>query len=208
MSDQLTEATTATSSATPNVAAAPRDDYRSRYAVARSWRFPSVIVVIMVVLAMVGVALTSAKNDMASRYWMALVPIYGVLCVATAWDRGRRDPGFRTPGVLSQVFHWLGIAAALWLGFFVRRSGEETLTAASDNSLLLLALGCFLAGVHLEWLFAVVGLLLMMALVIVIAAEQYVWLIFVVSAVVVAAMVVVARLVAKSHKVKSGSEGS
>jgi len=199
MSDQLTDQATATPAATP-VGALARDDQHSRYASARSWKFPSVVVMIMIVLALVGVALTSSKSDLASRYWMALVPIYGVLCVATAWDRGRRDPGFRRPGVLSQIFHWLGIGAALWLSSFIRRSGEETVIAASDNALLLLALGCFLAGVHLEWLFAVAGALLMLALVIVVEAEQYVWLIFVVSGFVVAAILVVRRLFARSHK--------
>jgi hypothetical protein len=197
MSDQSTEPTAL---ATKELGGG--GDQQSRYASARSWKLPSIVVVIMVALALVGVALTSSKNEWAHKYWMALVPVYGILCVATAWDRGRRDPGFRKPDVLSQIFHWLGIGVALWLDFFIRRSGEETLTAASDNALLLLALGCFLAGVHLEWLFAVVGALLMMALVIVVAAEQYVWLIFVVSGVVVAATLVVRRLAARSRKAK------
>jgi hypothetical protein len=204
MSDQLTDPTAATpTAAQPTV---PRDDSRSHYATARSWKFPGVVVVIMIVLALVGVALTSSKNDLAPRFWIALVPIYGVLCVATAWDRGRRDAGFRKPAVLSQVFHWLGIGVALWLGFFIRRTGEETVIAASDNALLLLALGCFLAGVHLEWLFAVVGLLLMLSLIIIVEAEQYVWLIFVASGIVVTALLVFRRLVAKNRK--PGPSGS
>jgi hypothetical protein len=201
MSDQLT------TPATRPVPAAT-DGNRSVYPTARSWKIPAVVVVIMIVLALVGVALTTSKNDWAPRYWMTLVPIYGVLCVATAWDRGRRDPAFRRPAVLKQVFHWLGIAIALWLGFFIRRTGEETLLAASDNALLLLALGCFLAGVHLEWLFAAVGALLMLALIVVVEAEQYVWLIFVVSAILIAALLGVRRLLWKRDARKLGSGGS
>ena len=205
MSDQLTDPVGGRAPTATQVPAPGTDD-KSRYAVARPWKFPGVVVVIMIVLALVGVSLTSAKNELASRYWMALVPVYGLLCVATAWDRGRRDPGFRRPGILTQVFHWLGIGVALWLGFFIRRSGEETLIAASDNALLLLGLGCFLAGVHLEWLFAVVGMLLMLSLIIVVKAEQYVYLIFVISAVVIAAMLFVRRLLARSHR--PGTSGS
>jgi len=196
MSDQITDPTAA---ATPTPVT-PRDDNRSRYATSRSWRLPGVVVVIMIVLALVGVALTSSKNALAPRFWIVLVPTYGVLCVATAWDRARRDPGFRMPGILRQVFHWVGIGVALWLSVFIRRTGEETVTAASDNALLLLALGCFLAGVHLEWLFAIVGVLLMLALIIVVEAEQYVWLIFVASGIVIAGLLVFRRLIAKSRK--------
>jgi hypothetical protein len=153
----------------------------------------------MIVLALIGVAITMSKSEWAPRYWIALVPVYGLLCVATAWDRSRRDPSSRMPGVFRQVFHWLGIGVALWLGFFIRRSGEETVTALGDNALLLLALGCFLAGVHLEWLFAVVGMLLMLTMIIVVQAEQYIWLIFVASAGVIVALFLVRRLIARSH---------
>jgi hypothetical protein len=194
-----------TASATP-APLAPKGDNRSSYAAARSWKMPVVVVVIMIVLALVGVALTSSHNDLAPRFWIALVPVYGLLCVATAWDRARRDPSFRKPGIVRQVFHWVGIGIALWLTVFIRRSGEETVIAASDNALLLLALGCFLAGVHLEWLFAIVGVLLMLALIIVVEAEQYVWLIFVASGIVIAALVVFRRLIARSRK--AGTTGS
>jgi hypothetical protein len=56
------------------------------------------------------------------------------------------------------------------------------------NAMLLLALGCYLAGVHFEWLFVLVGILLTLALLVVVKADQYVWLIFVVGGLAVAAM--------------------
>lgn len=169
----------------------------STYPVAHSWTLPLIVVIIMLALALVGVALTTSKNEQAPRYWIALVPVYGILCVATAWVRARRDAKFRSPGVVRQVLHWLGIGIALWLGFYIRRTGEETVIAESNNALLLLALGCFLAGVHLEWLFALVGALLMLSLIVVVEAEQYVWLIFVASGLLIAGLLVVRRLVKK-----------
>jgi len=72
------------------------------------------------------------------------------------------------------------------LDFLIRGTGEETATAAGLNALLLLALGCFLAGVHLDWLFALVGVLLMLALIVMTKADQYLWVIFVVGGLAVA----------------------
>ena len=60
---------------------------------------------------------------------------------------------------------------------------------------MLLALGCLLAGVHLEWMFAVVGVLLATTLMMAERAEQYMWLVFIVGVVAVAAMFWIMRII-------------
>jgi hypothetical protein len=146
------------------------------------------VALIMILLALVGVGLSTTSSSFATTYWISLVPVYGILCVSTAWLRagveGRRH---RVP-VIRQGLHWLALALALGLDFFIRGTGEETAVAAGLNALLVLALGCFLAGIHLEWLFAVVGVLLSLLLVLVAKADQYLWLVFVVSGLTTAAL--------------------
>jgi hypothetical protein len=155
----------------------------------RSWRLASIVSATMVMLALLGVAFTNARYDFAQTYWICLVPVFGLMCVGTAWARTRKEGGLRMHAVIRQVLHWVGIGIALWLDFLVRRTGEETATAAGLNAVLLLALGCFLAGVHLDWLFAFVGILIVLALVLVAKAEQYLWIIFVIGGLAIALMV-------------------
>jgi hypothetical protein len=138
----------------------------------------------MVLLALAGVAFTTARYSFALTYWVALVPIFALLCIGTAW--ARRQGGLGWSEVIRQILHWVGIAVFLALDFLIRGTGEETATAAGLNALLLLALGCFLAGVHLDWLFALVGVLLMLALIVMTKADQYLWVIFVVGGLAVA----------------------
>ena len=140
-----------------------------------SWRVAGSAAAVMVVLALIGVGLATAAVGFARNYWMALVPVYGLLCVFTAWKRSR--PGEQL--VLRQLLHWTGIAGAVALDFSIRSSGEETQVASGLNALLLLALGCLLAGVHLDWLFVPVGLLLTLTLFLVAKADQYLWLLLV-----------------------------
>jgi hypothetical protein len=142
----------------------------------------------MVLLALLGVGLTTARSDYARAYWISLVPVYGVLCVVTAWLRARHSGGFNSAVVVRQILHWLGVAVALALDFLIRGTGEETAQTAGQNALLLLALGCYLAGIHLEWHFALVGVLLTLTLVVVAKAQQYMWLSFVVGGIVVVAI--------------------
>jgi hypothetical protein len=159
----------------------------------------------MVLLALLGIGLTTTSRAAASTYWISLVPIYGLLCVSLAWARARHDPGARRPAVIRQLFHWLGIGVAVGLDFSIRGTGVETGTAAGMNALLLLALGCYLAGVHLDWLFVIVGILLTLALLVVAKADQYLWLIFVVGALAIAAMLAFGWLLGKARSSRDGA---
>jgi len=145
---------------------------------------------IMVVLALLGIGLATTNPQLARNYWVSMVPIYGVLCVVTAWRRSQQS-GERL--VLRQVLHWLAIAGFVALDFAIRGSGVETQVSAGLNSLMLLALGCLLAGIHLDWSFLFVGLLLTLTLSVAAKANQYLWLLFVAGALAVAAPFAVRR---------------
>ena len=80
------------------------------------------------------------------------------------------------------------------LDFWMSGTGEETGAAAGFDALLLLAVGCVLAGVHLDWHFGLVGGLLALTLVSVVKANQYLWLLLVVAALVLAVIGAVAHL--------------
>jgi hypothetical protein len=134
---------------------------------------------LMALLALAGTAITLADASWARTWWLALVPVYGVLCVISAWYRTGRF----TDSVMRQILHWLSVAAVIALDFTLLRRGEQPATGAGLSSLLILALGCLLAGVHLEWLFGLVGLLLLAIFAVVTMAQQYVTLAFLAAAV-------------------------
>jgi hypothetical protein len=187
--------------AAPTPAPSPPEarKHQPLFPLTRSWKIASVVGAIMVVLALLGVALSSASNAAAPVYWVSLVPIYGVLCISIAWTRARREEQPIRPEIVRQLLHWLGIGIALALEYMVRTTQVETGKAAGFNALLLLALGCFLAGVHLEWVFTLVGVLLGLALIVVTEAEEYVWLIFVVGGLAIAALFAVQWLFGKAR---------
>jgi hypothetical protein len=156
-----------------------------------AWKTTAVVALAMVVLALLGIDLATTNPQLARNYWVALVPIYGALCVVTAWRRSSQS-GERL--VLRQVLHWLGIACFVASDFYIRGTGVETQASAGLNALMLLALGCFLAGVHLDWSFVFVALLLTLTVVVAAKADQYLWVLFVVGALVIAAFFAVRRV--------------
>ena len=56
-----------------------------------SWRVAAAAAGMMARLATLGVGLILANSAVAGTYWIALVPLFGLLCVVTAWARPRRD---------------------------------------------------------------------------------------------------------------------
>jgi hypothetical protein len=148
----------------------------------------------MVLLALGGVGLSNADPRLVATYWIALVPIYGLLCISTAWRMAPPGTAYGRAEITRQVLHWLGIAVALGVDYAIRGSGQEAGLAAGLNAMLLLALGCYLAGVHLQWLFALVGVLLGIAVLVVVKFNEYLWLIFVVGGIAIAGMIVFDRL--------------
>jgi hypothetical protein len=148
----------------------------------------------MVVLALVGVGLTAADQPLARRYWMWLVPVYGLLCVATAWSRSRQDASLGLGPVLRQVLHWVVIGGAMALDFWMGGTGAQARGPGAFDALLLLTVGCLLAGVHLDALLLLVGALLALTLVAVVKAAQYLWLLFVAGVLVLLVIAIGARV--------------
>jgi len=139
---------------------------------------PKMMAIAMVLLAMVGAAVTLADATWARTYWLALVPIFGVMCTIAAWDDARAIDRM----VVQQILHWLSVGLAIILDFnFLQARGEQTAASTGLSSLLILALGCLLAGIHLNWLFALVGLLLMLMVALVSIAQEYLALVFLVG---------------------------
>lgn len=186
------------SAAGPNSAptASPPTIVTPDYSVPQSWKLAMIVACIMVTLALIGIGLTTTQRQIAPKYWIGLVPVYGLLCIGTAWNRSRNTDGGKVL-IVRQVFHWLVIAGAVALDFAIRGAGEETGVAAGYNALLLLALGCFLAGVHLEWLFTLVGAILLLTLIVVVKADQYLWLVVIVGVIAILLLIGWKRLAAK-----------
>jgi hypothetical protein len=148
--------------------------------------------IVMIVLALLGAAITLSDARWANRYWLLLVPIYGFISIVTAWRRH----GASSSAVGRQMLHWICVAVAIAIDFaYLQSSGQQTSTGTGLSSLLILALGCLLAGVHFDWLFALVGVLLLVTVFIVAVAQEYIMLIFAIGLIVAIVALAAPRLI-------------
>jgi len=120
----------------------------------REWPY-----LLMVALALFGIAYTSFSRTPMALYWIVLAPLMGVICIATRW-RDMRDRDERLRLIWTQALHWLAVLVAMHLMFVADVSRMMNADASALALLTLLALGTFTAGVHIgSWRICLVGLI-------------------------------------------------
>jgi hypothetical protein len=139
---------------------------------------------VMLVLAIGGVAYTNLSPRPTVDYWQILVPIYAAICVFIEWPRlASKEARWRL--LATQALHWGTMFAAMRLMFLPQVQNMLNSDAIGLGVLALLSLGTILAGIHAGiWQICVVGLLLAVAVPAIALLEQTVLLILIIALVV------------------------
>src|SRR5215467_11498008 len=111
----------------------------------------------VLVLTLVGVAYPSLTRQPIAAYWVLLAPILAIVCVVTAWS-GATDRNAKARLLATQTAHWLAFVVAMNLLFLPSVQNMLNADATGLAILLLLALGMFIAGVHMpSWKMCALG---------------------------------------------------
>jgi hypothetical protein len=115
------------------------------------------IFVFMLALAILGAAVSQAVDTGGRYYWLALVLIYAAISITRTYLRVRDQAQSLWSMIGAQVLHWVGVLVAINIILLFESSGVSDRGPAADYSLLVLALSCYLAGVHFDWTFMLLG---------------------------------------------------
>ena len=113
-----------------------------RSIVARDWPY-----VLMLVLAIFGVAYTNFARQAMTGYWIILAPVFGLICVAARW-RQHESSRSQVKLIVTQALHWTAVVFAMYLVFVADVKQMMSDFASSLMVLTVLALGTFTAGIH------------------------------------------------------------
>jgi hypothetical protein len=110
-------------------------------------------------LTVFGVAYTSVSQQPLGFFWEFVALATGILCVTTGWSKyASREARARL--MWTQAVHWAAIFIAMNIVFLPSVNRLLPSHAASLALLLLLALGTFLAGIHVSWEICILGLVM------------------------------------------------
>ena len=137
-------------------------------------------------LVMIGLFLTNVSRLHARYYWSAMFPVFGILSLWHELKRPRSDPGPVWKLIVMQALHWLGPIVAVQIIFLQLARGQMDADAVALVTLVILAVTCFLAGVHMDRAFYWVSAVLALAAVIGTEVEAYLWMLAAIAIVAIA----------------------
>src|SRR5262249_33256003 len=165
----------------PDNLAADTRRFRPRAFLAKEWPY-----LLVLVLALFGVAYTSFAKTPLTTYWIALAPFIGAICVITGW-RDAESLAQRWRLVWTRALHWGAVLVAMHLMFVADVSRMMNADASALAALTVLALGTFTAGVHIAaWRICLVGIVLALGVPAIAWLEQSALLLLLVAVILVA----------------------
>jgi hypothetical protein len=138
-----------------------------------------IILIALIALSAIGIAVTDFSPRYGFWYWMAMVPIFGGFSLYSGWSKATSQ-GISVSTVLrTQLLHWIGLLVAIVIVFFLLRTGRINNIEAGIVALLMFAFATFLAGVHFDWRYMVVGIILGAAVVGAALVQEFIWMIMI-----------------------------
>jgi hypothetical protein len=161
--------------------AAAASRFGARAFLMREWPY-----LLMLIMALFGIAYTSFSQRPMTTYWVVLAPFIGLVCVFARWpELASREERIRL--IWTQALHWGAVLLAMRLMFVADVRRMMNADASALALLILLALGTFTAGIHIaQWRICLVGILLGMGVPAIAWLEQSALLVFLIVIVLVA----------------------
>ena len=148
--------------------------------IAKRIRVDEALFLTLIALSTVGIGITNFWPIESFWFWAAMVPVFGLTSIYIGWSKARRRGEGVTRIIRIQVLHWIGLLAALFLIYYLLSpTGRIDYNQLALITLLALALTTFLAGVHFDWRFMVVGIILGAAVAGAAFLEQFIWIIII-----------------------------
>jgi hypothetical protein len=164
------------------------------------------IIGVLSVLVMIGLFLTNVSHLHARHYWSAMFPIFGIVSLWHELCGPNSNPGPLWKRILRQVLHWLGPIVAVQIIFLQLARGQMDADAVALVTLVILAVTCFMAGVHMDRSFYWVSAALAFAAVVGTEVEAYLWMLAAI-AIVALAITVFAAIALRRRTTEVASAG-
>lgn len=125
-----------------------------------------VVLIIIIVLCLVGIAVTDFSPQDAFVYWMSMIFVFGICAMVTGWFNAKliHDPeeeGHKIKEMfIDQFLHWLGALVAVGCLFSFIEAERIDQETTSLMVLLILALATYLDGIRIGWRFSLAGIYL------------------------------------------------
>jgi hypothetical protein len=136
---------------------------------------PAALYFVWAVIVVIGFSLIDFRPEAVPTYWTVAGPAGFLISAYLGWRHARRIGQASSADGKRHVLHWGAVLVAIALAVVLGVSGALPSGTLNTVILLLLALGYFTAGLHLDRSFLWVGLLMGAGSVVVTFVSTYAW---------------------------------
>jgi hypothetical protein len=165
---------------------------------AHPWKARLSVGIIMLALAFFGMVVTDLRTGGGLDYWKWMVPVYAILALWLSWYVKRKQQTVSPITIWHEVLHWAGLICAIFLVSHLVQLGTISRFIAGIFHLILLSLAVFLAGIYIESIFILVGIVLGVFALLTAMLVQYMY-VFIIP-VIIAGVIIMALSIWISHK--------
>ncbi|MCK4841303.1 MAG: hypothetical protein KAT04_05405 [Methylococcales bacterium] len=142
----------------------------------RKFQVEEGILILLLILSLVGIAITAFSPDDGYGYWIIMVFVFASFAILIAWLQSKHKNGEFKEIVKEQSLHWLTSLLVVAGAFLLQKSGQLTAESAGLVILLILSLATMLDGLRIGWHFSLVGLFLGASSVIGAFYQAFIWI--------------------------------
>ncbi len=124
------------------------------------WKARLTVGIIMLSLAFLGIIITDIHFQGGWNYWKWIIPLYALLALWLSWYVKKKQQTITPITLWHELVHWAGLYGAILLVSHLVDIGTISRLIAGIFQLILLSLTLFLAGIYIESIFIVIGLVL------------------------------------------------
>jgi hypothetical protein len=136
---------------------------------------PSALYFLWAVIVLIGFSLVDFQTDLVSEYWAVAAPAGFLASAYLGWRHARRIGQESASNGRRHLLHWGAVLVVVALAVLLSVNRAMPSGTLHTVILLLLSLGYFTAGLHLDRSFLWVGLLMAVGSIVVTVVSLYAW---------------------------------
>lgn len=140
----------------------------------RHFAMEEMVFIPLVLLSLIGIAITSFSTRDGYAYWLLMVLVFGVLSIVVSWLQAKNNAS-NFSDTIKEGLHWLHTLIIVVASSLLHKSGHLSDIGFNLVILLILALATMLDGMRTGWQFTLLGFFLAACAIIVAYVEAFIW---------------------------------
>jgi hypothetical protein len=131
----------------------------------------------LIILSIIGIAVTSYSNKHALKYWLVMVPVFSIVSIYYGWVHENKSSRNKSDIIKDQILQWIGLLVAVLLVLLLVNYGSINSSEAGYFIIILLSLATYISGIQYDRRLIILAVLLGFTAGVASVVEHFFWIV-------------------------------